>query len=373
MSDVPWRSRLHHGLIYVALVVLLLTPYLMYLSVNRGILFQLQTATSWSQRDRARAPLVWPTFTSDTGVDDSASSRPSTRIARLLVANQEASIFYLFVVLPFACLALLYLAPGAFRPDWRFGREKVAIVAILAIMLNAGFLRGNLSARLADVSVPQVILIAWLLMTGLSVARTGTWDGKVAVSKTIRALVPAAAVLSLLIVGLMLALAQRDRDVLLSLEQTRWVINRFWSTWPLDESSRFQPGPARVASYLQECTRAGDHVFVTPYLPQVVGLSGRPFAGGHGDLRPDFYNTDTHQGLTIERLQRQSVPIVIMPREEEREGFRRSFPILDEYLRTRFQEAGSLDLGDDQKLQLLVDRGRPASGRFEPFGWPCFD
>jgi hypothetical protein len=335
--------------------------------------FQLQTANSWSQRDRARAPLVWPTFTLDATLDDSGSSLPTSYPGRLLVANQEAWIFYSFVALPFVCLGLLWRAPHAFRPSWLLAREKMVVVAILAVILNAGFLRGNLSARLADVSVPQVVLIAWLLTACLSVARTGRWDGGERSSKMARVLVPAAAVLPLVVVGLMLVVAQRDRDVWLSLEQTRWVIDRFRSTWPLGElSDRSRPGPVRAALYLEACTRPADHVFVTPYLPQVVALSGRPFAGGHADLRPDFYNTETHQRLTIERLERQSVPIVIMPPEREREGFRRSFPILDDYLRTRFQEAGAIDLGEDQMLQLLVERARPASGRFEPFGWPCF-
>src|SRR5262249_39136590 len=52
MTDVPIRERVRHGLIYSGLVVLLLSPYLVYVQANGGLAFQFQTANSWSQRDR---------------------------------------------------------------------------------------------------------------------------------------------------------------------------------------------------------------------------------------------------------------------------------------------------------------------------------
>jgi hypothetical protein len=301
------------------------------------------------------------------------SQQQPTSLERLALENREPSIFYMWVLLPLVCLAVLSRAPHAFRPEWPRARVKVAVVAILAIMLNVGFLRGNLSARFADVSVPQVILLAWLIAACLAVARSGRWDGGARVGMAARVLLPVMAIAPLLIVSGMIAVSRRNVDVLLSLDETRAVLSRFRHTWPLEQwGGQGAQGPIRAAQYLEACTKPGDHVFVTPYLPQVVALADRPFAGGHGDLRPDFFNTEAHQRLTIERLRRQSVPVVIMPPHDEYAGFQQSFPILDAYLQSRFQPSGALDLGDGVVLDLMVERTRPVTGRFHPFDWPCF-
>jgi hypothetical protein len=373
MTDVPWRVRVRHALVYGGLVLVLLAPYLVYVQMNGGLGFQFETANSWSQRDRARAPLVWPAFGSDAETVNADSRQPLTYLERLALQNRVPSIFYLWVLLPLVCLGILWRAPHAFRPDWPRARVKVAVVAILAIMLNVGFLRGNLSARFADVSVPQVILLAWLIAACVAISRTGRWDGQAQVGTAARVLLPVMAISPVLILGGMIAISHRDRDVILSTTETRAVIRKFRHTWPLEQwGGQGAPGPIRVAQYLESCTRPGDHVFVTPYLPQVVALSGRPFAGGHGDLRPDFFNTDAQQRLTIDRLRRQSVPVVIMPPRAEYAGFQQSFPLLDAYMQSRFRSWGALDLGDGTSLELLVDKARPETGRFELFDWPCF-
>ena len=54
------------------------------------------------------------------------------------------------------------LASDAFRPTWPNARVKIGVVAILGLVLDAGFLRSPLEARLADPSVPHAILLAWL-------------------------------------------------------------------------------------------------------------------------------------------------------------------------------------------------------------------
>ena len=128
----------------------------------------------------------------------------------------------------------------------------------------------------------------------------------------------------------------------------------------------------RLAHYLNACTAPGDRVFLSPYLPQAVALADRPFAGGHGDLRPDFYNTPRHQRLTIERLSSQRVPVAIVPPDEEFEGFRRSHPLVADYLMQRFERAGARDLGEGVRVELLVERGRQSTPRHPQLDWPCF-
>ena len=67
---------------------------------------------------------------------------------------------YLEIALPILALAMLALSRDGFRPEWPHAAEKIGIVAILGLVLDAGFLRSPLDARLADPSVPHAILIA---------------------------------------------------------------------------------------------------------------------------------------------------------------------------------------------------------------------
>ena len=54
------------------------------------------------------------------------------------------------------------MSPQAFRSHWPNAAGKVAVVAVLGVVLNVGFLRLPLASRLADPSVPHAVLLAWL-------------------------------------------------------------------------------------------------------------------------------------------------------------------------------------------------------------------
>ena len=59
------------------------------------------------------------------------------------------------------------MSPHAFRPSWPNASPKVAVVAALAVMLNVGFLRSPLAARLADPSVPHALLVGVAVVAAL--------------------------------------------------------------------------------------------------------------------------------------------------------------------------------------------------------------
>jgi hypothetical protein len=110
---------------------------------------------------------------------------------------------------------------------------------------------------------------------------------------------------------------------------------------------------------------------MTPYLPQVLTMADRAFAGGHADLRSGFFGTEEEQRTTVARLQQQSVPVVVFDAGEER-GFRESFPIIVDYLDARYRRSDPIELTDRTTVVLLLDPGRPVRRRYEPLGLPCF-
>jgi hypothetical protein len=130
-----------------------------------------------------------------------------------------------------------------------------------------------------------------------------------------------------------------------------------------------QTGTMKLAAYVRACTAPSDRVLVTPYLPQVVAMADRAFAGGHADLRAGNYNTLEDQRLTIARLQQQSVPMVMFDTGEE-PGFRESFPLIARYLDEHYTSAGVREI--DDRIELFVDKNRMARGTWAPLDWPCF-
>ena len=63
--------------------------------------------------------------------------------------------------------------------------------------------------------------------------------------------------------------------------------------------------------YLRACTRPDDRVLVLADASEVLAFAGRLFAGGHPTFRAGFYTLPADQALTIARLSRQSVPVVL--------------------------------------------------------------
>ena len=65
-----------------------------------------------------------------------------------------------------------------------------------------------------------------------------------------------------------------------------------------------RPDLITLSLYINACTTPNDRVLVQSYLPQVLAIARRAFAGGHADLRPGFFEFEEAQRLTLERLRR---------------------------------------------------------------------
>ena len=63
-----------------------------------------------------------------------------------------------------------------------------------------------------------------------------------------------------------------------------------------------RPELITLSLYINACTAPTDRVLVQSYLPQVLAIARRAFAGGHADLRPGFFEMEDAQRLTLERL-----------------------------------------------------------------------
>src|SRR5262245_5555998 len=161
---LTWRERLRHGLLYGVLVFALLAPYFVFVEANGGIQSYFSQAAAWAARDRERAPVIWPglfDYPQGRSAAAESGSLPAKAVA-VVQDNSVAFLYYFELVLPLFALVVLAVSRDACRPSWPRAAPKIAVVAVLAAVLDAGFLRSPLEARLADPSVPHAILIAWL-------------------------------------------------------------------------------------------------------------------------------------------------------------------------------------------------------------------
>src|SRR5688572_1206656 len=382
LLDLHLKERLRHLAIYVGLVVILVAPYFLFIQVNGGLVSYFRQASAWAERDRAREPIVWPgLFENPDGESDEAKAGALVAKVR---DNSDAWVYYTEILLPFFALFVLAVSRDGFRPEWPHAREKLAMVAVLGAALDAGFLRSPLEARLADPSVPLVILAAWLLG---ALPRLLFGDASLQPS-WLRARVPLRVASALIVVSitvLFVALVKGDLYRRLdkasmterfgkSFERADAISKQLQLDWDLGlwAARPERPDLITLSLYINACTTPNDRVLVQSYLPQVLAIARRAFAGGHADLRPGFFEFEEAQRLTVERLRRQSVPMILLDTDDSLRSFYRSFPIITAYIDQEYRQAGMHTFDERFGLTLYVKKDRTPTGTYEPLGWPCF-
>jgi len=361
LRGLPWRERVRHAALYAALTVAALSPYLLFVQLHGGVTSYIAQTASWAARERERTPMEWP------GVFE----------------NLTAWWYYSELILPVLALWVVSVSRDACRPGWPHARVKIAIVALLGTILNAGFLRTPLEGRLADPSVPHAILVAWLAAALPSLFGSPASWGPLMVRwrrQVAAALAVAAAPIAFVVaVTLTHDLYERADNAGLTegprrtWQSTATVVRTVRADWQLENwASRPERSELiTLAMFLSACTEPDARIFVQPYIPQVLALARRPFAGGHADLRSGFFTTERDQRLILARLQRQRVPVALLSTPDALEDFGESFPLLAAYLDEHYTAAGTHVFDGRYPITLLVNTGERAERRFESLGWPC--
>jgi hypothetical protein len=374
-AHLGWLARAKHLAAYVALTVACALPYLGWLQMNGGVLPHIQAANSYSQRDRARAPLLLPSFAvtpqpGEDPVEDDADWW-QRGIFEQASRNYEPWLFWLILAIPLVALAAQAGAVES-RSDWEHSRQKLLVVALLALVIFWGFIRGNLTARFGDVGVPTAILGAWLLRS----AMRSLGAGRGFVMRVGIALVALAVVGGTVFVLLPQVRERLDHvgmtDRPLGALDKATAMTARLVTWPLELwASPDERGPVRLAFYVRDCTAEDDRVFVSPYMAEIHALAQRPFPAGHADLRPGFYDTLADQRLALSRLMQQRVALAFMPASGDYDNVQKEMPRIDAWLRTEFREHGDVELGDGSRVKLFVRRDRAVHGVYRHTDWPC--
>jgi hypothetical protein len=307
-------------------------------------------------------------------VSDEARQGSTIRRAVAVVRdNSVAWFYYLEIALPILALAVLAISRDGFRAGWPHAVPKIASVALLGLILDAGFLEAT-SGSSADPSVPHAILIA-----GCSAALPRMLINSPAAG-TARRAVPLrlAVVIAAIPVVHPVDLQQPRYDRLEDAhplragagdgtDATRGSCPRRVICRHSRPAGSVRPHDTGSSQHLHPARRA--HLRAALY-PQVLALAQRGFAAGCGD-RPGFFDTPEAQAMALRRMRRQNVPVVLLDVDDSLENFRESFPVLTAYFDAAYEVAGTHTFDDRFGITLLVRSGARRAGRFEPLDWPC--
>lgn len=282
--------------------------------------------------------------------------------------NALAWFYYVTFLVPIVSLAVL---------AWRLRRGTldrreaavIAMAATLSFVIVQTLVRGSPDSRLADVANPIAILGAWLL--GCSLPPPGAWRQPRALLRF------APAGVATLVTVWAVAV---DASFLANLEVTRILTGPAGIWWrlgvvserlrerPIDTWQAEAPGIPGLGRYVFACTRPDDRLFVTWFAPQIVFYAERPFAGGQVYLTANWHASPDDQRLTIERLRRERVPIVLERVDGE---YPVRFPLVYEYVHAHYVDA-PMHAEGMQTFRVLVQRNLEPTGTYEPLHLPCY-
>jgi hypothetical protein len=241
----------------------------------------------------------------------------------------------------------------------------------MCVVIHQTLIRESADSRLPDVAGPTMVLGAWVTARSIDAARR-QWLHVVAV-------VVAIVVWGTTVSGAALYGELADRIIASGLlagpTPTRNRIrdvNRLLTGRPIESYAPVgSTGVRALTRYVLECTRPSDRVLTGVFEPQIAFYAERGFAGGQVYLQEGWYASDADQLLTIERLKRQRVPIVILSAQEEPQ-VQRAFSRVYQYVIENYQEAARSDFGGRRVYAVFTSRHIQPRSTHAALGLPCY-
>jgi hypothetical protein len=358
LDDQPVPARAASAARFVGTGLLLVTPYLLYLQVVEGIAEHVRVAAEFGKAERHQ--FLW-----------TASLEPEAGGLAITVGSRQVSPEgVLFWVFSFLLMAGAVTAPSA-RAAYQ--RSVLAAWLVLGVLFSVVIRRHPLSARLPDVAVVMTVgavVVLHLGVTRLLALRRARPVPAVAgiVAVALIVLVSAQSTWAVVNLGDRLSQAGVRRGAGGVLRSARSVVRAWdgqsWAPyWPQGEEPP-------VLDYLRRCLSPADRVLVTWFAPEYFVFSGRGFAAGHALFYPASFATDRDQTLMLDRLSRESVPIVLV-NQDEHEAFGRAFPRLAEHIRTHYTVRASFLHNGSTPIDVAVRNDIDPGRGFEAQPWTC--
>jgi hypothetical protein len=303
---------------YVALSLLLIAPWLLYVQLVEGVPEYFASALRFVAAEGRRT-----------------ATGPLTPAFLLLTAIPVAG--------------LIATASGGAR----LGRPHLATASAMLLALDIVYLRDVPAARIPDVIAPTAVVASAIAGRYLS-------------SRGMNRLA-AIAVFVMLLAGTMY-IARRSDALPTPLE----IAGRFGQiTGRLRAvSPEITPNPsiAPVIAYLSRCTRPEDRILVAGFGPEIPALAHRPFAGGLPSWIPGYYDDPADVARAIGRLNREYVAAAVML--DGSTVLVHSWPELGEWIRSHGFEEHPL-AAIDPRFRIWLPRPAADVSTDRETGLPC--
>ncbi len=349
------RAVLRSSGIFAALVAVFLLPYVIFIEAYMGLGLYIRTGIEFSRAEAARQGHVWPSLFGENRL--------------------QAALLYECYLIPLIALTVVAL-------DRR--REVIAQIvpiAVVALMVDFGFIREPLGTRLPDAIVPLVVLGAWLIGRAWAPGgqdRPYVKDRPYDVRRLIAIPVSVAAIV---VVGASIVRAgstveELDRAALFAPlgtipgrfgERAEQYRTRFEDYLiPSGEVLRLVP----FFNYLDRCTTRAHRLLNVGFAVEVPYFARRAFAGGISYFAgyPAIPELDER---VLRKMRSEVVPFVLVASEFASE-FAVRFPLTERYVRVRYTPLLDVKIRDDLTMHILVDPNLPSRGRDQATGYPCF-
>jgi hypothetical protein len=352
-----WQAAARSVATYGALTALWLMPSAIWVQAYGGIPQYISNALTTVAAERTRTPLELSEFNS---LQPFAGDGP------------EVISYYAFWAIP--TVAAIVLAMSLMSAARRRKTDELAVVfglLAMTVIVNFFFLRANLTARFGDAAVPLVLLAASVAGLAASLSSTALRASAIGAQVGLLAIVLGS--------GYVYSEVARELDTSGLSDSREKTARRYREV--RDELGRLPPsawtdaqaaGTLRAARYVAECTAPADRLLVIGRLHEIPVFARRQFAAGQPLFELSLFTSDVDQRLAVQRLQEQSVPIVLAESSEFEEGFVSDYPLVAQYLTEHYREAGVMKIDEEPRLLVLVEKKR-APVRTDPAsGFPCF-
>lgn len=285
--------------------------------------------------------------------------------------NAVPFLFALMYVIPIASLLLVVGSPHA-NASVSAARSsiKIMVVVVMALLVDRAFLRGNLPARLADVTEPVGILAAWVAVSLLSLQSRGRRTAAALVLLVVLALTTLSIQALEDVTGQAAQLGGTPTELRERATNVHTLLSAVppVAAWPADAT-----GMEAVAHYVNACTKPDDRVLAVGYMSELFFMAQRRFAAGHVWVLPRFFDADVDQRLMVDRIRRFRVPLVLTVADPEyTDDYIPSFSRLTGFLATEYRLIDTIDFGRGFRFRVLARHDLTPTGMYGLYRLPCF-
>ena len=370
--------------LFLAVCVVCVAPYVLFLMASGAAGAAVDQMTRYAQREGARTRiLALPRGAlPDIHVTRSPPAQPQDSWRRRLRRNvpligrtsaswsaegAAAASYYLFVVLVATATVVAVRAGGTDQRQERAQVLSAVTVSLLGILV---ILREPIIARIGGMIGPPAALAAWVWYRSAHLFRGPSGGSRRAIARlwqVVRVTIAACVLVTL-------AVSTEWRSGLSLVRRNGNVLTRLDAATATPPAITMLPKPRLIGlvEYLRRCTQPEDRLFAAWFVPELYFFSGRAFAGGMVATFGDHWSEPAYQRRIVEKLRTESVPLVLA--REGDESFSRGYPIVIDYLRANYREAGSSAFGatDGGRYTVFTQIDRAATGIDATTSMPCF-